>query len=378
MRYLIVFLFFLTASVSAQTFFTDQDQIPDWGELAVSQLESADIISGNADGSLDPLGTINRAEFLKLLTLATETPLIQTAGTRFNDVKTQDWFFPYVTTALQAGWIDGYPDGTFRPGGLINRAEIAKLLVEAFDFTYQTSRLDQFWFDGYVRALSDRELLPYDAPINRLDPAVNPTRIEVFEQLYRLLRQQGKFTNDSGLGPKSRRELSTVLPTGQVQVTPTTGDERFLTFTADTPKSKAKLNVSSKDAGTKTAASAGQGNVTLLNLDLTSTGSTDLKGLQIRRVGNGDHTDFAQLWIEEAGIVLSQKVTPQSDFTYIQLTEPLSFRNTLRLQIKALIHPEASSGSSSRWVLFLPDWIDSSAQSAVGLFPIGGKDISID
>ena len=43
------------------------------------------------------------------------------AWTTFSDVSESDWFFTYVATCVQYGWIDGYPDGTFRPDNSITR-----------------------------------------------------------------------------------------------------------------------------------------------------------------------------------------------------------------------------------------------------------------
>lgn len=37
-----------------------------------------------------------------------------------------------MCAAKRLGWIGGYPDGTFRPGQQVNRAEGMKIVVEAF------------------------------------------------------------------------------------------------------------------------------------------------------------------------------------------------------------------------------------------------------
>lgn len=52
--------------------------------------------------------------------------------TSFSDVKSSDWFYPYVTQLAQAGGINGYPDGTFRPKNNITRAEVANIAVKLF------------------------------------------------------------------------------------------------------------------------------------------------------------------------------------------------------------------------------------------------------
>jgi hypothetical protein len=41
-----------------------------------------------------------------------------------------DWAKPYVVALAQAGWINGFPDGTFRPADPLNRDQAAKLLAK--------------------------------------------------------------------------------------------------------------------------------------------------------------------------------------------------------------------------------------------------------
>ena len=45
------------------------------------------------------------------------------------------WFQSEVEVAAQAGWVNGYPDGTFRPDGQVARAEFIKLLLGAVRLT---------------------------------------------------------------------------------------------------------------------------------------------------------------------------------------------------------------------------------------------------
>lgn len=54
------------------------------------------------------------------------------ARTSFPDVKSGDWFYPYVTQLAQAGGVHGLPDGTFRPYATISRAEVATIAVNLF------------------------------------------------------------------------------------------------------------------------------------------------------------------------------------------------------------------------------------------------------
>lgn len=52
--------------------------------------------------------------------------------TSFPDVKSSDWFYPYVTQLARVGGVHGLPDGTFQPKATITRAEVATIAVNLF------------------------------------------------------------------------------------------------------------------------------------------------------------------------------------------------------------------------------------------------------
>ena len=74
-----------------------------------------------------PNAPITRAEFAKIA-----VSFAQTNGSAvysyFTDVKTTDWFAPYVTTAKDSGLIEGYSDGSFKPENRITRAEACAIV----------------------------------------------------------------------------------------------------------------------------------------------------------------------------------------------------------------------------------------------------------
>ena len=45
------------------------------------------------------------------------------------------WAERQIEQAVAEGWVDGYPDGTFRPDETITQAEFTKLLLAAFQLT---------------------------------------------------------------------------------------------------------------------------------------------------------------------------------------------------------------------------------------------------
>ena len=98
-----------------------------WYNNAVSTLSHMGVIGGYADGTFRPDAPISRAEFAKIAVSFTQNTGSATYN-YFTDVKTTDWFAPYVTAAKDAGLIEGYSDGSFKPESKITRAEACAIV----------------------------------------------------------------------------------------------------------------------------------------------------------------------------------------------------------------------------------------------------------
>lgn len=99
---------------------------------AVSWAVSNSIFRGYNDGTFKPNQVINRAEAVKVIldALEVDTVYMQTYP-YFKDTSSGAWYAPYVNTAVALGIVQGYSDGTFRPGNAVSRAEAVTMLVNA-------------------------------------------------------------------------------------------------------------------------------------------------------------------------------------------------------------------------------------------------------
>ena len=116
-----------------------------WYAEAVNTLATLEIVDGVGDNRFAPERTITRAEFTTMaMRFCQEIP---TGENIFSDVDQDDWFYDYVVGSIQYGWINGYPDGTFRPNDTITRAEVTtianRMLGRAADQTYVDGHQDQ-------------------------------------------------------------------------------------------------------------------------------------------------------------------------------------------------------------------------------------------
>lgn len=67
-------------------------------------------------------------KILLLLSLSLSVPLAAAAYTVFSDVSDDAWYADSVHNLNEAGIIEGYTDGTFKPSASVNRAELAVML----------------------------------------------------------------------------------------------------------------------------------------------------------------------------------------------------------------------------------------------------------
>lgn len=99
---------------------------------AVKFAKNAGFIQGYEDGTLKPNVVINRAETMKVILLGFGIKILSDDGTNygFSDVTKGSWYMPYLRTAQTNQVVKGYSDGTFKPDAQVNRAEMYKIFFQ--------------------------------------------------------------------------------------------------------------------------------------------------------------------------------------------------------------------------------------------------------
>lgn len=151
---------------------------------AIYYLQERGVLQGYEDGSYRPDTTVNRAEFVKIVSEAIFSDAYieqcETNELTFSDVSSDEWFAPYVCATVLFGVVDGYPDGTFGPSSTINFVEAAKIISNANEIPAMGEY--DHWYEPYVRNLADLNALPPE--ISSFDAQV--TRGQMAEMIYRL------------------------------------------------------------------------------------------------------------------------------------------------------------------------------------------------
>jgi len=170
---------------------------------AIAFLSDRNTVQGYPNGEFHPDGLINRAEAVKILTnskfsattIDTALEWHRQAGhsfVMFPDVPIGEWFGKYVEVSYVNQVIQGYPDGTFKPGNNINFAEALKVILETYkvDFSQNSYQPDKLlyvyqgeWFEKYFTYAKKHNLISRE---KFYYPGQLITRGEFSEVLYRL------------------------------------------------------------------------------------------------------------------------------------------------------------------------------------------------
>lgn len=95
-------------------------------------LNNRGILGGYPDGTFRPEGLVSRAEFASMIVRGTGRKISPSPKTpSFGDVLPKHWAFPYVEAARSYGLISGTPAGNYLPDDYITRLDVMVMLAKA-------------------------------------------------------------------------------------------------------------------------------------------------------------------------------------------------------------------------------------------------------
>ncbi|MEA1962483.1 MAG: S-layer homology domain-containing protein [Bacillota bacterium] len=102
-----------------------------WYARDLALAVQAGYIKGYEDGSLRPHAMINRQETAVILARLFEVDLSNAdMSVLLSDETIPDWSRASIAALIADGYLNGYNDGTFRPGQVITRAEVSVVLAK--------------------------------------------------------------------------------------------------------------------------------------------------------------------------------------------------------------------------------------------------------
>ncbi|WP_435923010.1 bacterial Ig-like domain-containing protein [Paenibacillus sp. DYY-L-2] len=170
-----------------------------WAEASIREAISLGFINGYPDGTFKPNGAVTRAEFAvmlaKALKLADADGNAASEPVAFTDqVEIRPWARDAVAMAINAGIIEGYEDGSFRPSGNVTRAEMVTMLARAAGLPIKEDAATQFaddgqipaWAKGAAAAMQEHGIVTGRAD-RQFAPNDTATRAEAVTMILRLL-----------------------------------------------------------------------------------------------------------------------------------------------------------------------------------------------
>ncbi|MFN7161010.1 MAG: MG2 domain-containing protein [Candidatus Gracilibacteria bacterium] len=158
--------FINTINAQDDCIFTDVCDAGDVNYPAIKYLKEKQLIKGNPDGSFRPDDSINRAEAMTLAFRGFGGEIKYDTAHSFSDLKAEDWFSPYVSTAKKEGFVQGYPDGTFKAGQPVKYEEAAKIFLKFYKVSLpkvlSQDNPSAYPFFGYASADAGRFPYPLD------------------------------------------------------------------------------------------------------------------------------------------------------------------------------------------------------------------------
>jgi len=162
-----------------------------WYASCVLTLASEGVINGYPGGIFMPGGKVTRAEFAKMICLVMGWELKNTAESSFKDMPGSHWACRYIETAKTHGVITGYPDGNFKPGDNITRAEIATIIAKALNLPAGSSSLkdiDSCWAKDHINACAAAGIIT-GYPDGTFKSDNTATRAEAAKMIYGMLEE---------------------------------------------------------------------------------------------------------------------------------------------------------------------------------------------
>ena len=175
-----------------------------WAEKQIHDWMTRGLVTGYKDGTFRPNNPITRAEFIVLVNRSFGFTALS-SEVEFSDLKSSDWEYAEVQRAVQAGYISGYKNNTFRPNSEINRQEIAIIIARLLQLELSESGASIFndassipaWSKGSVGAVAQKKIMTGN-PDQSFLPANPATRAEALVILDNALKTKHSVFGAAG------------------------------------------------------------------------------------------------------------------------------------------------------------------------------------
>ncbi|WP_092487867.1 S-layer homology domain-containing protein [Desulfoscipio geothermicus] len=132
-----------------------------WAYNSIMELVREKVLSGYPDGTFKPGNPVTRAEFSKCMVYGLGCRGMESnAAWRLKDVPENYWAKGVISIAVDKGYVKGKSGGIFDPDGKITGAELAAMLVRALPPGKRAkAESGPYWYSGSVQLAEENGLL---------------------------------------------------------------------------------------------------------------------------------------------------------------------------------------------------------------------------
>lgn len=117
-------------SASGKTIYYKDVSSKDWAYSDIEDVTEAGFMQGFPGNDFKPDQPLTRMEFTSMLANILQISAVEPAAQPFADVPVSYWGAGVLNAMKKAGWVNGYPDGTFKPAQGTSRAQLAFLMMK--------------------------------------------------------------------------------------------------------------------------------------------------------------------------------------------------------------------------------------------------------
>lgn len=135
-----------------------------WAQGQLQQWLDRGYLGGYPDGTVKPNKAITRGEYVTMVNRL--FGFTAKATVTFKDMKSTNWNYSEVAKAVEAGYIGGYEDNTFRANNPLTREEAAVITAKLLKLSTNTTSTKfkdnaqiAAWAKGAVAAASDKKIV---------------------------------------------------------------------------------------------------------------------------------------------------------------------------------------------------------------------------
>ncbi|MDF2678539.1 MAG: S-layer y protein [Bacillota bacterium] len=139
---LLVFMIMIILTMPLQVFALNNDYEGHWAEETINLWIDKGYINGYSDGSFKPDGLITRAEFVTMVNKL--YGYTEKADINFTDVKDSDWYYEEIQKGFKSGYISGVSETNFYPNDNLTREQAAVIISKIMNMEENIENTNSF------------------------------------------------------------------------------------------------------------------------------------------------------------------------------------------------------------------------------------------